>query len=262
MNFHAYTDPKFNLWDRIERFSNFQFWKTVRSRGLQERVFLAGFQEGCREPLKCAGGLYARNSTNYQEQEQDLRLGYGTVLLKSSKCRAPAPGVWCSEVPGSFLLARVPVGDGLTSTKRSGQISQVAASGRAECWMAKATTIVAVHYQKWGESFWSPLACKNDCSLSHLDRLTFPLPIIYGPGVLHYLSPAVRPDDALPRLKKDQRIDLWSPEIRAKSTFKSSRTITGLHYRQSRCNFFKWMGGENLWTIRYHAYQIHSQYVS
>lgn len=105
----------------------------------------------------------------------------GTVL---------APGVWCSEVLGSSRET-LPVGDGLTSTKRSGQISQVAASGRAECWMAKATTIVAIHYQKWGESFWSPLACKNDCSLSHLDRLTFPLPIIYGPGVLHYLSPAV-----------------------------------------------------------------------
>lgn len=33
------------------------FPKKVRSRGLQERVFLAGFQEGCREPLKCAVGL-------------------------------------------------------------------------------------------------------------------------------------------------------------------------------------------------------------
>lgn len=172
--------------------------------------------------------LYARNNTNYQEQEHDLRLGYGAV----------------------YWLQVFGVGDGLTSTKRSGQISQVAASDRAECWMAKATTIVAIHYQKWGESFWSPLACKNDCSLSHLDRLTFPLPIIYGPGVLHYLSPAVRPDDALPRLQKDQHIDLWSPEIRAKSTFKSSWTITGLHYQQSRCNFFKWMWGETLWTNR------------
>lgn len=157
----------------------------------------------------------------------------------------------CLVFGGSWLLARVPVGDGLTSTKRSGQISQVAASGRAECWMAKATTIVAIHYQKWGESFWSPLACKNDCSLSHLDRLTFPLPIIYGPGVLHYLSPDVRADDALPRLQKDQQINLWSPEIRAKSTFKSSSTITGLHYQQSRCSFCKRMGSENLWTNCY-----------
>lgn len=156
----------------------------------------------------------------------------------------PCTGSRCLVFGGSWLLARVPVGDGLTSTKRSGQISQVAASGRAECWMAKATTIVAIHYQKWGESFWSPLACKNDCSLSHLDRLTFPLPIIYGPGVLHYLSPAVRPDDALPRLQKDQHNNLWSPEIRAKSTFKSSRTITGLHYQQSRCNFL------NEWEVK------------
>lgn len=37
----------------------------------------------------------------YQEQEHDLRLGYGAVLLKSRKCLVLAPGVWCSEVLGS-----------------------------------------------------------------------------------------------------------------------------------------------------------------
>lgn len=63
--------------------------------------------------------------------------------------------------------------------------------------------------------------------------------------VFYTISPRpFPPDDALPRLQKDQHINLWSPEIRAKSTFKSSRTITGLHYQQSRCNFL------NEWEVK------------